>query len=268
MDIIFRKTSLIDYPGKIASALFFAGCNLRCPWCHNRDLVLPDTRGSATRATLPQDADQEARVSLDTSLSHIEKRRAVLGGVVLSGGEPTLYHGLPGLIQRIKALGLLVKLDTNGMSPSMLESLLQMPETSPDYIALDLKTSPDRYASFAVASVINASPPSPAAEAAPTANTPAEALKRSAAIICASGIAHEFRTLALPSFTTEKDIEALAELVDDAPWYVRAFRPGNCLDPAWDDLPPSPPGEADALVGKIKALGKHGINPDSNTAIG
>jgi pyruvate formate lyase activating enzyme len=176
----------------------------------------------------------------------------MLGGVALSGGEPTLYHGLPSLIRRIKSLGLLVKLDTNGMSPHILENLLQTRETSPDYIALDLKTSPERYASFAAAANIS----------------PADALKKSAAIICESGIAHEFRTLALPSFTTEKDIEALAELVDDAPWYVRAFRPGNCIDPAWDDLPPSPPEEADALAGKIKALGKNGVNPDSNAAIG
>jgi pyruvate formate lyase activating enzyme len=164
----------------------------------------------------------------------------VLGGAVISGGEPTLYQNLPHLIASIKSLGLAVKLDTNGMLPEMLEHLLQAEETAPDYIALDLKTAPARYGELAVAPL-----PSPAA-----------ALKKSAALICGSGIPHEFRTIALPDFITEKDIDELAPLVDDAFWYIRPFRPGNCLDPVWDAIPESDAVFIEALVKRARDLGK------------
>ncbi|MDR0556678.1 MAG: anaerobic ribonucleoside-triphosphate reductase activating protein [Treponema sp.] len=232
--ISLRKTSFVDYPEKIASVLFFAGCNMRCPWCHNRELVLPEPAGA------------EDLVCLEQALAHIEKRRNVLGGVVLSGGEPSLYRNLPALIRRIKEMGLAVKLDTNGINPGMLEKLFQAKETAPDYIALDLKLAPLRYGEMALgagASMTLAS---------------AEALRKSANLIRNSGIAHEYRTLALPTIT-EEDIAALAELADDAPWYVRGFRPGNCLDPKWNDFEPSNERDAGALVDAIRALGKNGI---------
>ncbi|MDR0708124.1 MAG: anaerobic ribonucleoside-triphosphate reductase activating protein [Treponema sp.] len=242
--ISLRKTSLVDYPGKIASVLFFAGCNMRCPWCHNRELILPelaDARG----------VDQEDLVGLEQALAHIEKRRNVLGGVVLSGGEPSLYRDLPALIRRIKEMGLAVKLDTNGMNHGMLERLFQTKETSPDYIALDLKLAPVRYGEI-----------TPDAEKSSrtetSARTSAESLRKSANLIRNSGIDHEYRTLALP-IITKKDIAALAELVDDALWYVRAFRPGNCLNPAWDDFEASNARDAGVLVDAIRALGKNGV---------
>ncbi|MDR2782811.1 MAG: anaerobic ribonucleoside-triphosphate reductase activating protein [Treponema sp.] len=236
--ISLRKTSLVDYPGKIASALFFTGCNMRCPWCHNRELVLPE----------PENADQEDIVSLEQALAHIEKRRNVLGGVVLSGGEPSLYRGLSSLIRRIKAMGLAVKLDTNGMNPGMLEKLFQTKETSPDYIALDLKLAPMRYGEI-----------TPSAKTSKRTVQAADSLRKSANLIRNSGIDHEYRTLALPVIT-EKDIAALAELADNAPWYVGAFRPGNCLDPAWDDFEVSNARDIGVLVDVIRALGKNGIS--------
>jgi pyruvate formate lyase activating enzyme len=178
-------------------------------------------------------------------LKHLEKRRALLSGAVLSGGEPTLYGELPALIRRVKGLGLSVKLDTNGMEPVMLERLLQSPETSPDYIALDLKAAPERYVFLGS-----------------RRESPENALKTSAALVCGSGIPHEFRTLSFPNgFITEQDIEALAPLADDAPWYFRPFRPGNCLDPAWDNLEPAGSASAEALARKAVSLGKRGICP-------
>ncbi|GHT63218.1 anaerobic ribonucleoside-triphosphate reductase activating protein [Spirochaetia bacterium] len=213
--ISFRKTSLVDYPGKIASVIFFSGCNLRCPWCQNRELVLT-----------PQSA--AGRISLEHALEQIEKRRNVLGGVVLSGGEPTLYRDLPALIRRIKAQGKLglpglsVKLDTNGTFPAVLEELLAAPDTRPDYIAMDLKIAPSRYAVLLPQS--------------PGAGSLEAALQKSAALIRASGIPHEFRSLNLPNgFFGPADREALAPLAGDSPWNFRPFRPGNCLDPAWDE---------------------------------
>ena len=249
--ILLRKTSLIDYPGYVSSVLFFSGCNLRCPWCHNRELIL---------------GEGETCVSVEACLAHIYKRKNVLGGVVLSGGEPCLWDDLGDLIQEIKKLSppgsgapLSVKLDTNGMFPSLLEKIFSREENRPDYIALDLKVAPDRYRELLPAGGMNLN------------NTdPGELLRKSAALIRSSGIDHEYRSLALPgNFFTENDVEALAPLVNDAvkeadkfPWYFRPFAGGNCLDPAWNNFE-EPAGEATAraaaLAEKARELWKNGI---------
>lgn len=236
MKISFRKTSLVDYPGKIAGTLFFPGCNLLCPWCHNRNLVL----GEAF----------EGAVQLEDALKHLEKRRTVLGGAVLSGGEPALYGDLPDLIRRVKGLGLSVKLDTNGMEPAALERLLRNPETSPDYIALDLKSDPSRYVLWGFRA----------------SGSPENRLKTAADLIASARIPHEFRTLVFPNgLITEQDIEVLAEFADGSPWHFRLFRPGNCLDPAWDNLDPAEPAIAETLARKAAALGKQAICAETQT---
>ena len=184
-----------------------------------------------------------ALVDEEEALAHIRKRRSVLGGVVLSGGEPCLYDELPALIEEIKRLSLPVKLDTNGTFPAMLENLFGREERRPNYIALDLKIAPARYGEHGAA------------------------LIQSAALIRASGIEHEYRTLALPgSFITEADIEALAPLADNAPWYFRPFRGGNCLDPAWDNLEENGVGVT-ALAERARELGKQavGVTVHSNS---
>ena len=237
-EISLRKTSLVDYPGRVSSVFFFAGCNLRCPWCHNRDLILG--------------GGKEALVSLDEGLAHLQKRKKVLGGVVLSGGEPCIQDILPSLIAEIKKIPLPVKLDTNGTLPAMLEKLFHREETCPDYIALDLKTAPSRYRELL--------PPGFAEGNA--GNDPGNALAESAALIRASGIPHEYRSLSLPcGFFTEKDLEALAVLADDSPWRFRPFRGGGCLDPAWDGLEASMI-TAGALAEMARKLGKNATAPE------
>jgi pyruvate formate lyase activating enzyme len=225
--VVLRKTSFVDYPGCISAVVFFSGCNLRCPWCHNRELALGTS-------DFPQAGFGQAVtgfISLEEALNYIEKRRKVLGGTVLSGGEPTLYSGLGAVISRIKSLGLRVKLDTNGLLPGVLENLFDTEETRPDYVAMDLKTTPERYRELL---------PGNNARAA----NPGEDLKRSAALIRSSGIAHEFRSIALPAspnggedvaYFGERDRAALAVLAGDSPWHIRPFVPGNCLDPAWNN---------------------------------
>jgi pyruvate formate lyase activating enzyme len=230
--VLLRKTSLVDYPPYLSAVIFFPGCNLRCPWCHNRELVL--------------DSAVPGGIALEDALSRIEKRRGVLGGVTLSGGEPTLFPGLKETTRRIKALGLKLKLDTNGMRPDVLAALLDDEKTRPDFIAMDLKCAPERYAELLPAGVSGAA-------------DPGGAVKESAALIRRSGIAHEFRSLALPPAPHNKngiipapyfgasDIAALKPLAGDSPWHIRPFVPGNCLDPAWNvvvavpefDLPPN-----------------------------
>jgi pyruvate formate lyase activating enzyme len=134
------------------------------------------------------------------------------------------------------------------MYPRMLERLFSAKETSPDYIALDLKLAPDRYRGLLPSFFRD------------TTAGPGEKLRESAALLCSSGIAHEYRSLALPEdFFGTADIEALAPLVDDAPWYFRPFRPGNCLDPAWDGYDPPDAGTVKALAAAACGMGKNGV---------
>jgi pyruvate formate lyase activating enzyme len=195
---------------------------LRCPWCHNGELVL----GTVT-----------ACVTLEEALAHIKKRKHIIGGVVLSGGEPALFAGLGDLIKEIKSLGLKVKLDTNGLYPEVLEQLFAGEETRPDYIAMDLKTSPQRYEELLPQ---EGTPEKTASEKKETIRI-GEKLKKSASLIRASCIAHEFRSIALPvapeggkSYFSEQDRAALAEIAGDSAWNTLPFVPGNCLDPRWN----------------------------------
>jgi pyruvate formate lyase activating enzyme len=193
--------------------IFFPGCNLRCPWCHNRELVLEKEDDGGGGADY---------ITVDEALSRIEKRRNVLGGVVLSGGEPTLFPGLDKLIARIKSMGLKVKLDTNGMLPGVLEKLFTDPAARPDYVAMDLKLAPERYGALLPGTAGN--------------NSPGEMLTYSAALVRSSGIPHEFRSLFLPDgYFGPKDRLALAPLAGNSVWHIRSFVPGNCLDPAWNE---------------------------------
>jgi pyruvate formate lyase activating enzyme len=233
--VILRKTSLVDYPGKVSAVIFLPGCNLRCPWCQNRDLVL---RGGSAG---PSDAGGagENFVPLEEALALIEKRRQVLGGAVISGGEPTVYPDLGALIGGVHDLGLPVKLDTNGMNPAVLEKICGDRRSRPDYIALDLKLAPGRYGELL---------PREDAARSPSFD-PAAALAESAVLIRRLRIPREYRSLALPGgYFGVEDIKALAPLAGGGPWRFRPFSPGNCLDPAWNSLPPTGEKAAAALA--------------------
>ncbi|NLL13296.1 MAG: anaerobic ribonucleoside-triphosphate reductase activating protein [Fibrobacter sp.] len=120
----WQKTSFIDYPGTVSTVLFFEGCNLRCPYCHNPDIVL---------RKLPQ-------IPWTSVQSFLLRRKKMMEGVVLSGGEPTLHAILPDLVREIRESGFKIKIDTNGTDPEMIS------RCEPDYLALDVKTDPLRYA--------------------------------------------------------------------------------------------------------------------------
>ncbi len=125
-----NKTTLLDYPGHVAAVLFTGGCNFRCPYCHNRDIVLRDS------SLVP--------LTTEELFAFLKKRQTVLTGVCISGGEPTLHPDLPDLILRIRELGYLVKLDTNGSNPQMLHDLIDAGLI--DHCAMDIKNSPEKYA--------------------------------------------------------------------------------------------------------------------------
>ena len=127
-----QKMTLLDFPGKVACTVFLQGCNFRCPFCHNSGLL-----GAAGEPFL----DEEAL------LSFLKSRKGLLDGVCVTGGEPTLQPGLPGLLAQIRAMGFAVKLDTNGSRPDILRSLAEAGLL--DYVAMDVKNSPSRYAETA-----------------------------------------------------------------------------------------------------------------------
>ena len=124
-----QKMTLLDYPGKVACTVFLQGCNFRCPFCHNSQLLTHDAQPFMEEREL---------------LAFLEKRRGILDGVCITGGEPTLYSGLEELLRSIKALGYAVKLDTNGSRPAVLRQLVEAGLV--DYVAMDVKNCPDRYA--------------------------------------------------------------------------------------------------------------------------
>lgn len=123
-----QKMTLLDFPGRVACTVFLQGCNFRCPFCHNTDLLPPNG---------------EELMTEDALIAFLEKRTGLLDGVCITGGEPTLYPGLPDLLRRIKALGYAVKLDTNGFQPKVLRSLVE--QKLIDYVAVDAKNGPSRY---------------------------------------------------------------------------------------------------------------------------
>lgn len=123
------KTTLLDYPGRVAASIFTGGCNFRCPYCHNKDIVLENK-------TLTLYDETEI-------LSFLKRRKHLLSGVCITGGEPTLHNDLPDFIKRIRTLGYYVKLDTNGSNPDILETLLK--NKLIDYCAMDIKNSPEKY---------------------------------------------------------------------------------------------------------------------------
>ncbi|GMO46350.1 MAG: anaerobic ribonucleoside-triphosphate reductase activating protein [Termitinemataceae bacterium] len=215
--VYLRKTSLVDYPQKVAAAIFFPMCNLRCPWCQNGSLIT--------------NKNDDELITLEEALALIQKRQNVLGAVTLTGGEPTLYPMLANLIEHIKAFSLtttggkhqsklLVKLDTNGTNPDILKQILVNDKTKPDYIAMDLKTSIEKYNSLC-RSRINIE----------------DKIIESINIICSSNVQYEFRSLLLPDpFFNKDDVVSISKLkgLNADHWRFRAFIPGSCLDEDWN----------------------------------
>ena len=196
----YQKTSLIDYPDRVASVLFTAGCNLRCPYCHNSELV------HGYIGTYLED---------DEVLESLVTRRRYVDSVVITGGEPTIQTELPTFLATLKEHRFTVKLDTNGFNPMTLEACIPYL----DYVAVDLKTKFKLY-------------PSLGAE-----NT--EPLKRSIKLIKASGVDYEFRCTAVPGFIDLETVNEIGESVRDAKRFVfQQYRPEKTLDPSYNNVKP------------------------------
>ncbi|MEM2865547.1 MAG: anaerobic ribonucleoside-triphosphate reductase activating protein [Candidatus Hadarchaeales archaeon] len=216
----FQKLSLLDYPGKVASVLFVKGCNFRCPFCYNPGLV----RG------LPGH-----EVSWQEILGYLRERKEWLDGVVLTGGEPTLYPGLPRYLRELKEEGLSVKLDTNGSNPELLGELLK--EGLVDYVAMDVK-APLRKEAYSRAAGTEA---------------PLEAIRKSLSLLLSSGVEYEFRTTVVPTLLEERDLLEIAEGIKGAKrYYLQQFRrTSSHMDERFSQIPPYPRGFLEEVARKI-----------------
>ncbi|MCQ2598519.1 MAG: anaerobic ribonucleoside-triphosphate reductase activating protein [Treponema sp.] len=229
---VLVKTTLVDYPGHVAAAIFLKGCNLRCPYCYNTGLVLN---------TEPDDELS----SVNDLFEHLEKRKNVISALAISGGEPLVNPYLKDIIRKAKSIGISVKMDTNGMLPDRLESLIQDPELKPDFIAMDIKTSPDRYAETMLAK------PLPSEK-----KVMADIIARSAALIGTYPASQrEFRTVLVPGLVGEEDIRNMASVLPkDASWQFANFRNKSCLNPDYNNIPPYLDRDVEKLVNLAKSL--------------
>lgn len=204
----FNQTTLLDYPGEVSSVIFLPGCNLKCPYCHNPSIVNP----------IPGSLEP-----IKDILAAINKRKNVLTGIVITGGEPTLYEDLNYYIELFQSWGLKVKLDTNGTRPEIIK------QTRPDYIAMDLKTSIEKYPALGFKGT----------------NEIVESLNW----IKKSGIEYEIRTTAAPIIFTEEDLLKMIPLLKDVKnYYIANFRNGETLNPSYNQNTPYTDDELNRFV--------------------
>ena len=189
-----NKTTLLDYPGRVAATIFTGGCNFRCPFCHNGDLVLKPS-------SLEMISEEEV-------LSFLQKRKNVLKGVCITGGEPTLQADLRDLIRKIKEIGYEVKLDTNGYLPDVLKTLLD--EELLDYVAMDIKSSKEKYRLVAGLE-----------------NMDIGRIERSMELLKNSGISYEYRTTVVKGLHASEDILEIGKWIEKQPfagYYLQTYK--------------------------------------------
>ena len=200
-----QKMTLLDYPGHIAATIFTPGCDMRCPFCHNSELVLDDS---------------ELEYYPDEVLDFLKTRTGKLYGVAITGGEPLMQEDIGEFIKKVRDLGFKVKLDTNGTFPERLRELLD--QGLVDYVAMDIKNSPDKWAKTAGLS-------------AGAANALFGKTLRSMSIIKLSGVDYEFRTTIVKGLHELSDMDGLGQLVRGAKrYYLQNFTDsGAILEGTW-----------------------------------
>lgn len=194
-----QKISLIDFPGRISAILFTQGCNFRCPYCHNPELVDPDRYG-------PILTEEEV-------FSFLKKRRGKLEAVTLTGGEPTLQPDLERILRKIKEMGYLTKVDTNGSNPTMLERLIRGRWV--DYLAMDVKGPLQKYRQIVKADV------------------EIDKIRKSIKLMASSKIGHEFRTTVVRSLLNKEDLITTAKLLKRGLYVLQPHLRVKCLDSAF-----------------------------------
>lgn len=189
-----QKLTLLDYPGKVACTLFTDGCNLRCPFCQNSDLVL---------------RTEKKLISEEEVLAFLKKRRGVLDGVCVTGGEPLLHPELESFLEKVKSLGFDIKIDTNGSNPAFLHHLID--KRLADFVAMDIKNSLPKYG-----------------ETVGIAGFDTSAVEESAALLMSGNLPYEFRTTVVMEFHAEADFYSISEWLKGAKnYYLQRFEPSE-----------------------------------------
>jgi len=213
-----QKLSLIDYPGKIAATVFSVGCNFSCPYCHNPELVDPEK------------IKEQPIISEADFFDFLADRQGLLEGICIGGGEPTMQADLPEFVKKIKGLGFLVKLDTNGTNPAALGNLIN--DGRVDYVAMDIKAPLEKYKKVV------------------GENVSLENIQRSVELTRRAPD-YEFRTTVLPALLSQADILSIGRWLQGAKkFYLQQFHSGKTLDPAFISEKPF----SDEQLAKLRRL--------------
>lgn len=214
----FLPMTTVDYKGKVASTIFLQGCNFRCPFCHNPELVSQSLEGTF--------------LDENEIIAYMREHKDWVDAVVISGGEPTLHNGLPQFIAKLKKMGFFVKIQTNGTNPGMLKKLVA--EKLLDYISMDIKAPPEKYGLLA------------------GAKADAGKIKESAKIIMSGGIDYSFHTTVSPELTLS-DIKQIGAWLCGAKTYVlQQFRPEKTLEPEYGKKAPYKPSELQKMADAVR----------------
>jgi pyruvate formate lyase activating enzyme len=225
----FIETSFLDWRGELSSVVFFAGCNFRCPFCHNSDLVL--------RAEGLED------VYLEYIILTLRKYKNWVNRVVVTGGEPTIHMGLFSALGYLKREGMKIKLDTNGSSPSVLRGLVN--EGLVDYIAMDVKGPIGQYSRWCGVSVDRTK------------------IEESIRFIMEGDLDYEFRMTVVPELHREEDVYQVAEYLRSAEkFYLQEFKPRQCLDPTYLNIRPLAHDVFERINHNVEQIRATGIKPE------
>lgn len=205
-----QRTTLIDFQDKISCIVFLAGCNFRCPWCYSAELVLPEK------------IVKQPRLSEKEVFDFLRSRQGLLDGVVICGGEPTVNKDLPQFLEKIKNLGFLVKLDTNGSNPKMLKDLVDAKLV--DYVAMDIKIAPknDVYKNLMMEGITM------------------DNIKESVEFLKKGNVGFEFRTTIVNTVHKKEDFVEVAKWIggENVTYYLQNFVPTKTIDPEFEKIRP------------------------------
>jgi pyruvate formate lyase activating enzyme len=229
-----QKFSLLDYPDHIAAIIFTQGCNFRCPFCYNPMLVWPFEGGKLNYKRENQHKDHHL-IEEDDLFAFLRSRAGRVEAIVITGGEPTIHSDLSEFAGKIKEMGFLVKLDTNGTNPEMVGNMIK--EKLIDYIAMDIKNSPENY------------------ENTIKVKSNLENIKKTVKIIMESSLPYEFRTTLVPGLIGRENIEKIGQFIKGAEhWYLQNFKKDtDLLDEKLENVNPLSTDEMKELaeIGKV-----------------
>lgn len=233
-----QKLTLLDFPERTAATVFIPGCNFRCPYCHNADLVLGaaarDEAASAPAAAGPAGADAARDIPLDEFFAFLDTRHGLLDGVCVTGGEPLLQPDLADFCARIKQEGFAVKLDTNGSFPDRLRNLVE--QGIVDYVAMDVKHAPERYGEGVGVHSLGLAP-----------------VRASVDFLMSGSVPYEFRTTVLRELHSPDDLESIARWIEGArAWFLQSFVDADSVLAGPGRFHAFEPDELEALLPRLR----------------